>query len=239
MARKRMIDPNIWNSEDFARLSTLAKLVFIGMFSQADDEGRGRANPLYLKSVLFPYNGKIRTAEVGKALREIAEHMSVVFYRNEEKEYYMLTHWKGFQVINKPTPSKLPLPEDYGSAVAGIPSNKKEENEKRIRTEEKGMPGGALSPMFCCPDRKEVRQFAEERGSSINPEQFYDFYESKGWMVGNEKMRDWKAAFRNWERRQREKPAGKKAFEQHRYTEEDREKRKLNIVRDMERLAAE
>lgn len=37
-----MIDPNIWQSEDFAGLSTLAKLVFIGLFSNADDEGEIR-----------------------------------------------------------------------------------------------------------------------------------------------------------------------------------------------------
>ena len=41
MARKRMIDPAIWQSQDFSRLSMLAKLVFIGLFSYADDEGRG------------------------------------------------------------------------------------------------------------------------------------------------------------------------------------------------------
>ena len=55
MARKRMIDPNIWQSEDFSRLSTLGKLVFIGLFSLADDEGRGRCNPVYLKSTLFRF----------------------------------------------------------------------------------------------------------------------------------------------------------------------------------------
>lgn len=54
MARKRMIDPNIWDSEDFGKLSDLSKLVFIGLFSLADDEGRGRCNPGYLKSKLFP-----------------------------------------------------------------------------------------------------------------------------------------------------------------------------------------
>lgn len=55
VAGKRMIDPNIWQSEDFSKLSTLGKLVFIGLFSLADDEGRGRCNPVFLKSTLFPY----------------------------------------------------------------------------------------------------------------------------------------------------------------------------------------
>lgn len=43
MARKRMIDPSIWINEDFGTLSNLAKLVFIGLFSLADDEGRRKS----------------------------------------------------------------------------------------------------------------------------------------------------------------------------------------------------
>ena len=53
MARKRMIDPNIWESEDFSKLSVLARLVFIGIFSNADDDGRGRGKSAYLKSIIF------------------------------------------------------------------------------------------------------------------------------------------------------------------------------------------
>ena len=68
MARKRMIDPNIWQSEDFGKLSLLAKIVFIGLFSNADDEGRGRANPVYLKSTLFPYEESMRSADIEKNL---------------------------------------------------------------------------------------------------------------------------------------------------------------------------
>ena len=51
MARKRMIDPNIWQSEDFNSLSLMGRLLFIGMFSNADDEGRGIANPVFLRHV--------------------------------------------------------------------------------------------------------------------------------------------------------------------------------------------
>lgn len=60
MARRRMIVPEIWQSESFAQLSILAKLVFIGLFSNADDEGRGIANPVYIKSILFPYDDGMR-----------------------------------------------------------------------------------------------------------------------------------------------------------------------------------
>lgn len=56
---------------------------------------------------------------------------------------------------------------------------------------------------FTPPTVKEVAAYCEERGNNISPEAFIDYYSSKGWMVGKNKMKDWKAAVRNWERRQR------------------------------------
>lgn len=108
MARKRMIDPSIWINEDFGMLSNLAKLVFIGLFSNADDEGRGKANPAYIKAVLFPYNDDLRIADIEKTLQEVSSKMSVIFYSCDENMYYTLTSWDTFQTINKPTKSKIP-----------------------------------------------------------------------------------------------------------------------------------
>lgn len=112
MARRRMIDPNIWQSEDFSKLSTLAKLVFIGLFSQADDEGRGRAKPIYIKSILFPYDEKVRLIDIETALSEIALNLSVTFYSADNgNEYYCLDNWENWQTIDKPKPSKIPSPK--------------------------------------------------------------------------------------------------------------------------------
>lgn len=108
MARKRMIDPNIWQSEDFSKLSTLGKLVFIGLFSLADDEGRGRCNPVYLKSTLFPYEEGIRSADIDKTLSEISSNMSVIFYSYDGSSYYSLLSWNTFQKIDRPSESKIP-----------------------------------------------------------------------------------------------------------------------------------
>lgn len=108
MARKRMIDPNIWQSEDFGRLSTLAKIVFIGLFSLADDEGRGRCNPVYLKSTLFPYEENIRSTDIDKTLSEISSNMSIVLYSCNGSSYYSLLSWNEFQKIDRPSPSKIP-----------------------------------------------------------------------------------------------------------------------------------
>lgn len=51
---------------------------------------------------------------------------------------------------------------------------------------------------FKKPTLDEVEAYCNEKGYSIDPETFWNFYESKGWMVGKNKMRDWKAACRTW-----------------------------------------
>lgn len=63
------------------------------------------------------------------------------------------------------------------------------------------------APYFTSPNIEEIREYCVSRNNNVNPEQFYDFYESKGWMVGNARMKDWKAAVRTWERRSERAPA--------------------------------
>ena len=53
---------------------------------------------------------------------------------------------------------------------------------------------------FVPPSVEEVKGYCRERGNSVNAQAFVDFYESKGWMVGKNSMKDWKAAVRTWER---------------------------------------
>jgi predicted phage replisome organizer len=63
------------------------------------------------------------------------------------------------------------------------------------------------APYFTPPTIEDIREYCVSRNNNVNPEQFYDFYESKGWMVGNARMKDWKAAVRTWERRSERAPA--------------------------------
>lgn len=55
---------------------------------------------------------------------------------------------------------------------------------------------------FVPPTVEEVRSYCKERNNGINAERFIDFYEAKGWMLGKNKMKDWKAAVRTWEGRE-------------------------------------
>ena len=49
------------------------------------------------------------------------------------------------------------------------------------------------------PSLEEVASYCRERGNHVDPHYFHSYYESNGWRVGRNPMRDWKAAVRSWE----------------------------------------
>ena len=63
---------------------------------------------------------------------------------------------------------------------------------------------------FGKPSISDIKQYCMERNNNVNAEQFYDYYESNGWKVGKNSMKDWKAAIRTWERSEYRKPNSKK-----------------------------
>lgn len=211
MARKRMIDPNIWQSEDFGKLSLLAKIVFIGLFSNADDEGRGRANPVYLKSTLFPYEEGIRSADIDKTLSEISSNMSVIFYSCDGSSYYSLYNWNTWQKIDRPTESKIPeydeetmqrlFDEHSTNNRRAFAPNRKEDN--RIEKENKRI---RIKDIYNqnCSNLPQVQKLTEKREKAIDKflkefteEQFTEICKianSTDFLIGNNDN-GWKADF--------------------------------------------
>ena len=87
----------------------------------------------------------------------------------------------------------------------GDESEKEKEKEKEGEIENECYPptpfsGGTKAKRFIPPTVDEVTAYCQERGNGLDPEAFVDFYASKGWMVGKNPMKDWKAAVRTWER---------------------------------------
>lgn len=71
---------------------------------------------------------------------------------------------------------------------------KEEEKEETPKPPKRGL-------RFKAPTLEEVKNYCLERKNKVDAEAFIDFYESKGWLVGKNKMKDWKAAIRTWEKR--------------------------------------
>lgn len=104
------------------------------------------------------------------------------------------------------------------------PHSDHNKNEEECTKNEKEIKRGVFTP----PSLDQVREYCYERNNNIDPEQFIDFYSSKNWMIGKNKMKDWKAAVRTWERRNKEEHPQK--------TEEPQQlpKKYLKIFYDME-----
>ena len=88
--------------------------------------------------------------------------------------------------------------------------NKNIETEKETESESKSVVLRGGKPRFTPPTLDEVLAYCDERQNNVDAERFIDFYEAKGWKVGNQPMKDWRAAVRTWERndtRQGSRPA--------------------------------
>lgn len=105
-----MIDPMIWQDEEFGALSSNAKLLFIGLFSNADDEGRIRANKAYLKSTIFMYDS-LTPDQIENARNEVVNNMDTVqLYVVGGKEYIQLRNWNEYQKQHKDRIQESTLP---------------------------------------------------------------------------------------------------------------------------------
>ena len=208
LARKRMIDPTIWQSEDFGKLSYLAKIVFIGLFSLADDEGRGRANPIYLKNTLFPYDETIKSSEIDKALYEISAIMSIVFYSVDNNQYYELYSWNKFQTINRPSKSQIPQYIDGDSDTiqrtfseysvnvhGGLTPNRKEKKRREEKEKENTH-----------PTLEEINSYILEKGLNVDGKFFYEYFTEGNWVdsKGN-KVKNWKQKLLTWSKQEKPK----------------------------------
>ena len=67
------------------------------------------------------------------------------------------------------------------------------------------------SQPFKKPSLEDVRAYCFERNNTVSPEAFIAFYESNGWKVGKNPMKDWRAAVRTWEQRDRQNPSPRSA----------------------------
>lgn len=119
-ARIRSVKPEMWESERLGRRSALARLTFVGLISLADDEGRGRANRMFLFGRIHPYALDISPEQFASALEELGsltdqerqagKRPMVIFYQAAGDEFYFLPGWFDHQKIDRPSESTLPPP---------------------------------------------------------------------------------------------------------------------------------
>ena len=90
--------------------------------------------------------------------------------------------------------------------LVNVPSKEKLSDNTNINITNTNLTDSNKKAFFKKPTFDEVNIYCLERNNNIDAEAFIAFYESKGWMVGSNKMKNWKQAMITWEKRETKKP---------------------------------
>ena len=111
MARIRTIKPEFFTSLTIADLTPEQRLTFIGLWTHADDAGRCVDDARLIKAAIWPLDDRT-AADIEIDLKALTESSLITRYTLNRKRYIAVTGWDEHQRINRPTPSKLPAPEE-------------------------------------------------------------------------------------------------------------------------------
>ena len=123
----------------------------------------------------------VKTGEITKISNNRYTKIKVLNYEN-----YVRAMDKAKEINKKPNRNS----EETKKKQSRTDNNKYNDNNNQNNKE-----------VFSPPTLEEVTDYCQKRHNDINPIEFINFYESKGWMIGNNQMKDWKACIRTWEQR--------------------------------------
>ncbi len=219
MAERRMLTKKVTDDDNFMSLSSSAQALYLHLSMSADDDGfnnqvaismfKAHASVDDLKYLLekrYVYqfeNGVIviKHWRMANALRK--DRYTPTVFKEEFKQLKLKENGSytmnyddfledGCQLVASCLPEDR-LGKDSIDKISIDKDKKEKDIDKSISTKK--------SPKFTPPTLDEVEQYCLERANGIDAQAFIDFYESKGWMIGKNKMKDWKAAVRTWERK--------------------------------------
>lgn len=223
MAERRMFAKTIIASDAFLDMPLSARCLYFALGMYADDEGFVNSpkslarligastddmNILLVRRFLIAFpNGVclIKHWRINNYLR--SDRFQPTKY-TEERNQIMIEENGAYALISERYTNGIP--NDGIPRLEEISQDKVSLGKERI--EELAPPSVAVSnSRFVRPTIDEITAYCSERKNNVDPQAFFDFYESKGWRVGNQPMKDWKASVRTWERRSTQnKPQGNK-----------------------------
>lgn len=208
MAERRMFAKTIIDSDSFLDMPMSTQALYFHLSMRADDDGFIN-NPKKIQRMIGATEDDLKLL--------IAKNFIIVF----ESGVIVIKHWKIHNYIRndryKPTvyqeeKDQLEL-KDNGTYTLGIPNGYQMETQVRLGKDSIGKVNNKESKKFVKPTIEDIQDYCLERKNGINANAFYDFYESKDWMVGKNKMKDWKACIRTWEQRDKKEKQSSTDFD--------------------------
>lgn len=134
-------------------------------------------------------------------LKQLETALQIEIVRSHTINIIRIANWAQYQE----TAPQTALQTAPQNALQTAPHQEKERKEEIYKETPNGVK--KATPRFERPKNEEVQAYIAEKGFTFRAEAFCDFYDSKNWYVGRNKMKDWKAAVRNWARNERHYPA--------------------------------
>lgn len=204
MAERRMFAKTIVLSDAFLDMPLSARALYMTLGMVADDDG-------------FVNNPKSIMRQCGASVDDINILLAKRFILAFDSGVIVIKHWRinnylrsdRYQETKYIDEKSQLVVEENGAYTVGIPggiptgipsSGTPSIGKDRIGKDSVDIESKSAK-RFVPPTLEDVSAYCKERNNHINPAKFIAFYESKGWMVGKNKMKDWKAAIRNWEQR--------------------------------------
>lgn len=203
MAERRMFAKTIIDSDAFIDMPTTARLLYYDLSMRADDDGfinspkkicrmTGASDDdlkiLIMKRFIIPFESGVVVIKHWKIHNYIrGDRYKETEYR-EEKAQLLVKDNKAYSLVEDvgiPTVDQMDTQVRLGKVRSG-----------KVSIEDKGKTQKRFTP----PTIEEVQAYCIERKNIVDAERWFNHYTANGWMVGKNKMKDWKAAVRTWEK---------------------------------------
>ena len=211
MAEKRMFTKKITDADEFISLPSSTQALYLHLCMAADDDGFNNQ----VQMAMFKAHASVDDVKILLTKRFILQFESGVI---------VIKHWRMANALRKDRYTETAyqeelkrlkvkdngsytfadgndvwLPDGCQMVAERLPQYSIDKDsidyKEKINQKEK------KSTRFIPPTIDEIKAYCDERNSSVDPESFYSFYESKGWMIGKNKMKNWKMAISTWERK--------------------------------------
>lgn len=200
-----MLAKSISIDKELNNLSLKSQLIYTWCVPFLDDFGLLTNNSGNIKYLIFPRNPHISEEDIQAFMSEVLGEGLVdgledcLFFKGFTK-HNPLTEYKKSKsefTENGYNQGKSKYSPEIPSEPRKVPSKDKISKGKVIK--DKISKGNIVSRDFVPPTLEEIKNYCLERLNNVSPDKFINFYASKGWMVGKNKMKNWQAAVRTWE----------------------------------------
>ena len=205
MAERRMFAKTIIDSDAFLDMPLSAQALYFHLSMRADDDG-------------FVNNPKKIQRMIGASDDDCKLLIMKRFILAFETGVIVIKHWRVHNYIRNDRYKETVYQEEKSEILLkengvytkknnlGIPNDNQMDTQVRLGkvSLELGQDNikepKKTSKRFIPPTLDEVKAYCKERKNNVDADRFIDYYTSNGWQVGKNKMKDWKAAVRNWEK---------------------------------------